>query len=155
LVDCIIGGSFIGVIGLIAIPSVSIVLMLMFSCLIVGGVRQWLFGTALTAASLAATVAASGTADSFQSPLLTSIVSIMATGSSICVSAYYSQVHARAVWYAKTQIQRQREQSIALSHKLSTSLSPHVWQSVFTGERDVRLESQRTKLAVVFSDIKG
>ncbi|HLT14755.1 MAG TPA: adenylate/guanylate cyclase domain-containing protein [Marinobacter sp.] len=155
LVDCIIGGSFIGVIGLVAIPSVSIVLMLMFSCLIVGGVRQWLFGTALTAASLAATVAASGTADSFQSPLLTSIVSIMATGIYICVTAYYSHVQARALLYAKTQIQNQREQSIALSHKLSKYLSPQVWQSIFTGERDVRLETQRKKLAVFFSDIKG
>src|SRR5690554_389020 len=155
LVDCIIGGSFIGVIGLVAIPSVSIVLMLMFSCLIVGGVRQWLFGTALTAASLAATVAASGTADSFQSPLLTSIVSIMATGIYICVTAYYSHVQARALLYAKTQIQNQREQSIALSHKLSKYLSPQVWQSILTGERDVRLETQRKKLAIFFSDIKG
>ncbi len=155
LLDCIIGGGFIGVIGLIAIPSVSIVLMLMFSCLIVGGVRQWLFGTALTAASLAATVATTGTAESFQSPLLTSIVSIGATGIYICVTAYYSHVQARALLYAKTQIQNQREQSIALSHKLSKYLSPQVWQSIFTGERDVRLETQRKKLAVFFSDIKG
>lgn len=56
---------------------------------------------------------------------------------------------------AKTQIQNQREQSIALSHKLSKYLSPQVWQSIFTGERDVRLETQRKKLAVFFSDIKG
>ena len=30
-----------------------------------------------------------------------------------------------------------------------------MWQSIFTGERDVRLETQRKKLAVFFSDIKG
>lgn len=56
---------------------------------------------------------------------------------------------------AKSQIQYQREQSIALSHKLAKYLSPQVWQSIFTGERDVRLETQRKKLAVFFSDIRG
>ncbi len=155
--DCIIGGSFIGLIGLIAIPSVSVVLMLMFSCLIVGGVRQWLFGTALMSAAMAATVAATGTAADLEAPpLLTSIVAILATGTYICVTAYYSHQQARALLLAKTQIQNQREQSIALSHKLSKYLSPQVWQSIFTGgERDVRLETQRKKLAVFFSDIKG
>jgi len=153
--DCIIGGSFIGMIGLIAIPSVSVVLMLMFSCLIVGGVRQWLFGTVLLSAAMAATVAATGTAASLEAPLLTSIVAILATGTYICVTAYYSHQQARALLLAKTQIQNQREQSIALSHKLSKYLSPQVWQSIFTGERDVRLETQRKKLAVFFSDIKG
>ncbi|WP_372963975.1 adenylate/guanylate cyclase domain-containing protein [Marinobacter sp.] len=155
LLDCIIGGGFIGAIGLVAIPTAAIVLMLMFSCLIVGGIRQWLFGTVLAAATLAATIAVCGAAVSFQTPMLTSIVAIVSTGLYICVTAYYSHVQARALLYAKSQIQNQREQSIALSHKLSKYLSPQVWQSIFTGERDVRLETQRKKLAVFFSDIKG
>lgn len=153
--DCVIGGTFIGLIGLIAIPSVSILLMLMFSCLIVGGIRQWLFGTVLMLASLAASAATFGVADSLQSPLLTSILALASTGVYICVTAYYSHQQARTLLLAKTQIQNQREQSIALSHKLSKYLSPQVWQSIFTGERDVRLETQRKKLAVFFSDIKG
>ncbi|ERP92242.1 hypothetical protein Q666_10875 [Marinobacter sp. ES-1] len=153
--DCVIGGGFIGMIGLVAIPAVSTVLMLMFSCLIVGGTRQWLVGTLLMGAATAVSVASFGVAESFQSPLLTSLVSVFATGTYICVTAYYSHQQARALLLAKTQIQNQREQSIALSHKLSKYLSPQVWQSIFTGERDVRLETQRKKLAIFFSDIKG
>jgi class 3 adenylate cyclase len=155
MVDCIIGGAFIGFIGLVAIPSVSVVLMLMFSCLIVGGIRQWLLGTGFIAAATAASVAIAGPAPSLQVPLLTSIVAIVSTGIYICVTAFYSHQQARALMLAKTQIQNQREQSIALSHKLSKYLSPQVWQSIFTGERDVRLETQRKKLAIFFSDIKG
>ena len=155
LVDCAIGGGFVGCIGLIAIPSVAVVLMLMFSCLIVGGIRQWFFGTVIMAASGAIGVAIVGPASSFQSPMLTSILAVLATGLYICVTAFYSHQQARALMMAKTQIQNQREQSIALSHKLSKYLSPQVWQSIFTGERDVRLETQRKKLAVFFSDIKG
>ncbi|OZB14502.1 MAG: adenylate cyclase [Marinobacter sp. 34-60-7] len=153
--DCVIGGVFIGLIGLIAVPAVAVALMLMFSCLIVGGVRQWLFGTGLMVAAIAASVASFGTASDFQAPLLTSMVAMLSTGLYICVTAFYSHQQARALLLAKTQIQNQREQSIALSHKLSKYLSPQVWQSIFTGERDVRLETQRKKLAVFFSDIKG
>jgi class 3 adenylate cyclase len=155
LVDCAIGGGFVGCLGLIAIPSVAVVLMLMFSCLIVGGIRQWLSGTIIMAGSGAIGVAIVGPAESFQSPMITSIIAVLATGLYICVTAFYSHQQARALMMAKTQIQNQREQSIALSHKLSKYLSPQVWQSIFTGERDVRLETQRKKLAVFFSDIKG
>lgn len=153
--DCLIGGTFMGLIGLVAIPSVSVAVMLMFSCLIVGGVRQWLLGSTLMLATLAATVALFGKASSLEVPTITAIVSLLATGTYICVSAFYSHQQARALLLAKTQIQNQREQSIALSHKLSKYLSPQVWQSIFTGERDVRLETQRKKLAVFFSDIIG
>ncbi|MEX2475145.1 adenylate/guanylate cyclase domain-containing protein [Marinobacter sp.] len=155
IIDCLIGGSFVGAVGLVAIPSVSVMLMLMFSCLIIGGLRQWLFGTVFMFTSLSIALAVFGPADNFQPPLLTSILSILATGLYICVTAFYSHQQARALMMAKTQIQNQREQSIALSHKLSKYLSPQVWQSIFTGERDVRLETQRKKLAVFFSDIKG
>ncbi|MBZ2170006.1 adenylate/guanylate cyclase domain-containing protein [Marinobacter sp. F4216] len=154
--DCVVGGAFIGCIGLVAIPSASVVLMLMFSCLIVGGIRQWMLGTGFLAATTSAALAvAGGPAESFHAPLITSIISILATGIYICVTAYYSHQQAQALMLAKTQIQNQREQSIALSHKLSKYLSPQVWQSIFTGERDVRLETQRKKLVVFFSDIKG
>lgn len=155
IVDCLIGGALVGAIGLVAIPSVSVMLMLMFSCLIIGGLRQWLFGTVFMFTTLSIGLAVCGPAESFQAPLLTGIVSILATGLYICVTAFYSHQQARALMMAKTQIQNQREQSIALSHKLSKYLSPQVWQSIFTGERDVRLETQRKKLAVFFSDIKG
>lgn len=155
LVDCAVGGGFIGTIGLVVIPSISVLLMLMFSCLIIGGVRQWIFGTLITLVSAGAGVWIVGLAPSPHSPLVTSVVAILATGSYICVTAFYSHQQARALMLAKTQIQNQREQSITLSHKLSKYLSPQVWQSIFTGERDVRLETQRKKLAVFFSDIKG
>jgi len=154
-VDCIIGGGFIGCIGLVAIPSASIALMLMFSSLIIGGLRQWLIGCFFMAATILAFFLVLGPAESFESPLFTSMLSILSMGLYICITAFYSHQQAHALKLAKTQIQSQREQSIALSHKLSKYLSPQVWQSIFTGERDVRLETQRKKLTVFFSDIKG
>ncbi|MCG8609108.1 MAG: adenylate/guanylate cyclase domain-containing protein, partial [Pseudomonadales bacterium] len=88
-------------------------------------------------------------------PVPVSVVSGFGAAIYVCVTAFYTHQQARALVQAKYQIQFQREQSIALSHKLAKYLSPQVWQSIFTGERDVRLETQRKKLAVFFSDIQG
>jgi len=155
LVDCVVAGIFIGMIGLLAAPSISITIMVVFHCLIVGGISQGLLGLLCVSIFAAGTMGLHGMAPYFEVPLLTTTVSILAPGIHICLTAYYAHQQARALMQAKTQIQNQREQSIALSHKLSKYLSPQVWQSIFTGERDVRLETQRKKLAIFFSDIKG
>jgi C4-dicarboxylate-specific signal transduction histidine kinase len=57
----------------------------------------------------------------------------------------------------------QREQSLAekstalevLSGKLAKYLAPQVYNSIFTGQQDVRIASHRKKLTVCFSDIAG
>jgi class 3 adenylate cyclase/HAMP domain-containing protein len=42
-----------------------------------------------------------------------------------------------------------------LSTKLSKYLSPQIYNSIFQGEQDVKLESKRKKLTIFFSDIVG
>ena len=43
----------------------------------------------------------------------------------------------------------------ALSCKLSKYLSPQIYQSIFSGERNVEISSKRRKLTIFFSDIAG
>lgn len=50
-------------------------------------------------------------------------------------------------------LKRKTEQLIDLSHKLSKYLDPQVYESIFRGEQDVRIESKRKKLSIFFSDI--
>ncbi|MDE2380302.1 MAG: hypothetical protein KGM94_23790 [Bradyrhizobium sp.] len=58
---------------------------------------------------------------------------------------------------------RQREQDLtekstalaALSSKLAKYLAPQVYNSIFTGQQDVRIVTQRKKLTVCFSDLVG
>ena len=42
-----------------------------------------------------------------------------------------------------------------LASKLSRYLSPQVYQSIFSGKKNVKIEAYRKKLTVFFSDIKG
>ncbi len=51
------------------------------------------------------------------------------------------------------QLKFARERLAALSNKLSKYLSPQVYKSIFSGEKEVKIESYRRKLTVFFSDI--
>ena len=54
----------------------------------------------------------------------------------------------------KTQkLEEINQQLVSLSKKLAKYLSPEVYNSIFTGEKEVKLETSRKKLTVFFSDI--
>ena len=155
LIDAGIAGAFIGAIGLAAIPSATIALMLMFTCLVIGGLKQWVVGTLVMAGAALAMFFLFNPAHTIALPLYTDLLAIVLAGVYICVTALFSHQQAQALRSAKSLIQSQQEESIALSQKLSKYMSPQVWQTIFTGQRDVRLETQRKKLSVFFSDIQG
>lgn len=155
LSDAFISGTLLVLIGFSLTPTLFLILMLQFSLIIVGGVRSLVMGNLFCLAGITVTSFISGVHLAGTSPAIVSLIAGIGAAAYVCVTAYYTHQQARTLVQAKYQIQIQREQSIALSHKLAKYLSPQVWQSIFTGERDVRLETQRKKLAVFFSDIKG
>ncbi len=155
LLDAVILGPTLVLLDFSLVPTILFILMMNFSFIIVGGVKSWLNGNLAWFTGLCLATLYFGLELAPPTPIIVSIVSGISVGIYICVTAYYTHQQARALVQAKSQIQHQREQSITLSHKLAKYLSPQVWQSIFTGERDVRLETQRKKLAVFFSDIKG
>ena len=55
---------------------------------------------------------------------------------------------------AATKMDEQNKMLESLSSKLSKYLSPQVYESIFSGNRDVSLATERKKLTVFFSDIK-
>ena len=54
-----------------------------------------------------------------------------------------------------SKLEESNQQLVSLSKKLAKYLSPEVYNSIFTGEKEVNLETQRKKLTVFFSDIHG
>jgi len=155
----IIDGAVVGVtlvlIQFSLTATICSVIMVIFSFIVVGGMRLLILGTIATGLSLYGAGFVYGFEFKEAEPFLVTMVAGVGAGVYVSVTAYYTHQQARALVKAKSQIQHQREQSISLSHKLAKYLSPQVWQSIFTGERDVRLETQRKKLTIFFSDIKG
>lgn len=62
---------------------------------------------------------------------------------------------ARELKKLNRDIKIKNEQLQALSNKLAKYLSRQVYNSIFEGKRDVKIESYRKKLTVFFSDIHG
>lgn len=155
ILDALMCGIILVLMDFSLTPTLLFLLMSNFSFIIVGGLQSWLHGNLAIIAGLTVTSLYNGIQFAEPTPTGVSVISGLGVALYIGVTAYYTHQQARALVQAKSLIQSQREQSIALSHKLAKYLSPQVWQSIFTGERDVRLETQRKKLAVFFSDIKG
>ncbi len=55
----------------------------------------------------------------------------------------------------RQEIAREQEKAARLARNLAKYLSPQVWEMIFSGKKSVRLETQRKKLTVFFSDIRG
>jgi adenylate cyclase len=62
---------------------------------------------------------------------------------------------ARKLKRANAEVRKKNDQLQALSNKLAKYLSRQVYNSIFQGKKDVRIESYRKKLTVFFSDIEG
>jgi len=62
---------------------------------------------------------------------------------------------ARKLRKANSDVRRKNEELKALSNKLAKYLSRQVYNSIFQGKKDVKIESYRKKLTVFFSDIEG
>jgi len=62
---------------------------------------------------------------------------------------------AKKLRNANKDIKVKNEQLQALSNKLAKYLSQQVYKSIFSGQKDVKIESYRKNLTVFFSDIQG
>ena len=62
---------------------------------------------------------------------------------------------ARRLKQLNNEVEAKNEQWEALSNKLAKYLSRQVYQNIFEGKSDVRIESYRKKLTIFFSDIQG
>ncbi len=80
-----------------------------------------------------------------------------ATGLLIYLSVLIHFCHRQslALAIAQQEISQQKEETAHLSKKLAKYLPPQVWGSIFSGRKDIKLETKRKKLSIFFSDIQG
>jgi len=154
-IDALHAGAGCVLLGFSVIPSLMFMLTLSFSALIGGGLRY--LGMALLAASSGLVMTGVLVSPQFKSetPILLGMVSVLFTMLYICITAYFVHQQDMHLAQARLDIQREQEKADRLARNLAKYLSPQVWASIFSGKKSVRLETQRKKLTVFFSDIKG
>ncbi|MFC0666595.1 adenylate/guanylate cyclase domain-containing protein [Azotobacter chroococcum] len=141
--------------GFSIVPSLMLLLTLSFSALMTGGTRNLALAVlvALSTMLLANMLLAPSYRGS--APDLVSLVSVAFTMLYVCITACFVHRQSQRLIQMRGEIKREQEKSAQLASSLAKYLSPQVWESIFTGRKSVRLETQRKKLTVFFSDIKG
>ena len=153
-VDAVHCGLGMALLGFSVVPSLMFLLVLSFTALVIGGLR--LLGMALlVSASSALLVAVLIAPPRWAIPR--SRWPRSASCSADCTSASPpSSATSRPAPGPGAPGDRPRAGKAARSRAtLAKYLSPQVWEMIFSGKKSVRLETQRKKLTVFFSDIRG
>ncbi|MAB98009.1 MAG: adenylate/guanylate cyclase domain-containing protein [Pseudomonas marincola] len=148
-------GIAIAFMGFSPVPSLMALLAVTFGALVSDGLRtgavavlSTIIGTVLTSAAISPQI-------NLDTPPLLALASIGTTIVFICITGYFMHQQSLRLDAVRCEIKREQEKAARLARNLAKYLSPQVWESIFSGKKTVRLETQRKKLTVFFSDIKG
>ncbi|MEO4048746.1 adenylate/guanylate cyclase domain-containing protein [Pseudomonas sp. CAU 1711] len=153
--DALHAGAAAVLMGFSAVPTLMFLLTLCFSALIAGGLRQMGMAALVATASMALSTALLRPELNPDTPTLVAATSILLTTLYVCITAYFVHEQGMRLTQARSEIKREQEKAARLARNLAKYLSPQVWEMIFKGKKHVRLETQRKKLTVFFSDIKG
>lgn len=140
-------------------PALSLFLFFLVSAgtITAGGIFGWLVSClAMLIGSIVGMAAFGIPALSLTPPnVFTLTVGLFSVTMYATALGYFSFKQARTLMSIQGELKKRQKESANLSRKLSKYLPPQVWGSIFSGQTDVKLETQRKKLTVFFSDIKG
>jgi len=155
LFDAFFVGVILVVMGLPIIPSIFILIMANAAFIALGQALAYMLCLGFVAAGAFTMFYLLPDFTINVPPLLTTLIAAFGTGLYVAVTAFYTNQSARRLKSARLEMYQQNEKYRSLSRKLSKYLSPQVWENIFSGKQDVKLETQRKRLVIFFSDIKG
>ncbi|MDO9624019.1 MAG: adenylate/guanylate cyclase domain-containing protein [Pseudomonas sp.] len=154
-IDALHCGAVLVLLSFSVVPSLMCLLILAFSSMMLGGLRYLGLAMLVALSSTLLNVALVELKFNPDTPALVALVSIVFGILYVCISAYFVHQQSLRLSLVRNEIKREQEKAARLARNLAKYLSPQVWESIFTGKKSVRLETQRKKLTVFFSDIKG
>lgn len=153
--DAVLCGVFLGYIQLPIELTVLFLIMINTSFIIVGSITAWAFCIISLISGAAAGILLFGHQQAAPVPPELFLTAAFGVGLHLGISAFNSNRQARDLIRLKQKFQGQVERFQALSHQVSKYVAPQVWESIFSGRRQAKLETQRKKLVIFFSDIVG
>ncbi len=153
--DAILCGLMLALIGFPLELTILFLIMINTSFIIVGSITAWTFCVISLFIGAALGVLGFGFVPAKDIPTEVFVAASLGVGMHLAITAFNSHRQARDLMRLKRKFQGQVERFQQLSHKVSKYISPQIWESIFSGRKEVRLETQRKKLVVFFSDIVG
>ncbi|MCL6416884.1 adenylate/guanylate cyclase domain-containing protein [Aestuariirhabdus sp. Z084] len=147
-------GGLIAAWGLMPAPSIILVMLIVLNNLTYSGARFLPSLCLFLLSSLAITFFLFQPEIILTAPLFCLLITGVSAGLYLAVigKEIYQRKHRLEI--SQQQLKDEKERTIRLMSKLSRYLSPVVWESLFSSEEG-NLETQRKRLTVFFSDIKG
>ncbi len=153
--DALHAGGAAVLFGFSVVPLIMLLLMLSFSSLVAGGMRYlglsllvFVFGGLVGSLIMPVQILDA-------TPIVVALVSGLATTVYVGITANFVHQQGQRLAEIRAQMQREQEKAARQANSLAKYLSPQVWESIFSGKKSTKLETQRKKLTVFFSDIKG
>lgn len=153
--DAILCGVMLALIGFPLELTTLFLIMINTSFIVVGSITAWTFCVISLFIGASLGVIAFGFHPAKDIPTEVFVAAALGVGMHLAITAFNSHRQARDLMRLKRKFQGQVERFQLLSHKVSKYISPQIWESIFSGRKEVRLETQRKKLVVFFSDIVG
>lgn len=153
--DAMHTGAFITLASFSMVPSLVFLLLISFTSMVTGGPLYLLAALLLGLAGMAISAAVLTPALQFASSPLLTLSSLVGGGLFTVIMASFIYRQGRRLEHAQQLVCAEQEKAEQLASSLSKYLSPQVWQSIFSGNQRVTLETRRKKLTVFFSDIRG
>ncbi|MGB3623840.1 adenylate cyclase [Ketobacter sp. MCCC 1A13808] len=140
-------------------PTLSLFMFFIVSAgtIAIGGVFGWMVCMCTMVLGMIAGLLLFGAPEATSLPpnMITLAVAMLGTTLFSTALGYFSFKQARTLMAFQGELKNRQREAAKLSRKLSKYLPPQVWGSIFSGQTDAKLETQRKKLTVFFSDIKG
>jgi adenylate cyclase len=153
-IDSVHTGFSLVLLGFSVVPSLISILLLAFSSMVAGGMRYLSLALLVTISSASLCTVLCNIQKNFDTPPLVALISLSFSALHICITAYFVHQQSLKLMEVSHSMLQEKLKSAQLAQSLAKYLSPQVWETIFTGQRSVRLETQRKKLTVFFSDIK-
>ncbi|GLS26316.1 adenylate/guanylate cyclase domain-containing protein [Marinibactrum halimedae] len=153
-IDAALIGSCISLVGFQILPTILFVTILQFNAVLMGGGRKWLEDNC-------ALITAATAASFFSTPVwvLSGSIEISAAsliGVSVYIVLYGLYIHFRIKKMEEESelLSKEREKYKFKAFRLAQYLPPTVWHAI-SKDNDQKLQTERKRLTVFFSDIQG
>lgn len=154
-IDAVLCGVLLSYLHVSLELAVLFLIMINTSFIIVGSLSYWVFCIVSLAAGTVLGTYFFGDVSLGPVPPPLFLITSLGVGLHLAYIAYNANRQARDLIRLKLKYQSQLERFQILSQQASKYVAPQIWETIFSGRRQVRLETQRKKLVVFFSDIVG
>ena len=153
-VDATLVGVFISFSNFALLPGALFALLTLHNCATTGGAVRMLEGFLSLLIGAALLLIVQPVSFSPEISLVTAITSLLTLGLYLVIYGSYNYAETSHLKRHTKAIEQQLLQNKLRSYKLSKYLSPALRKEILSG-KEVKLETQRKKLTVFFSDIRG